>query len=39
VLGHVLLTVKKGKTLLTARNAKLGTRCTFAKTISLAKGP
>lgn len=33
--GTVLLTIKKGKTLLTARNAKLGKTCTFSKTISL----
>ncbi len=31
--GTVLLTIKKGKKLLTARNAKLGKTCTFSKTI------
>jgi hypothetical protein len=35
--GTVLLTIKKGKTLLTARNAKLGKTCSFSKTISLTK--
>ena len=33
--GSVVLTVKKGKTLLTARTARVGSKCTFAKTISL----
>ena len=31
------MTIKKGKTLLTARNAKLSKKCTFTKTISLSK--
>jgi len=35
--GTVQMTIKKGKTLLTARNAKLSKTCTFTKTISLAK--
>ena len=33
----VQMTIKKGKKLLTARNAKLGKKCTFAKTVTLAK--
>jgi hypothetical protein len=35
--GSVVLTVKKGKTLLTARTARVGAKCTFAKTISLSR--
>jgi photosystem II stability/assembly factor-like uncharacterized protein len=35
--GSVVLTVKKGKTLLTARTARVGTKCTFNKTISLSR--
>jgi hypothetical protein len=35
--GSVFLTVKKGKTLLTARSAPLKKQCTFAKTISLSR--
>lgn len=35
--GTVQMTIKKGKTLLTARNAKLGKTCSFTKTVSLAK--
>ena len=33
----MLFTIKKGKKLLTARNAKLSKKCTFTKTITLAK--
>jgi len=35
--GTVLLTIKKGKKLLSARNAKLSKSCAFTKTISLSK--
>jgi hypothetical protein len=35
--GTVNMTIKKGKTLLTARNAKLSKTCAFTKTISLSK--
>jgi photosystem II stability/assembly factor-like uncharacterized protein len=35
--GSVVLTVKKGKTLLTARTARVGKKCTFNKTISLSR--
>ena len=35
--GTVNMTIKKGKTLLTARNAKLSKKCAFTKTISLSK--
>jgi hypothetical protein len=35
--GTVFLTIKKGKKLLSARNAKLGKSCGFSKTISLSK--
>ena len=35
--GTVFLTIKKGKKLLTARNAKLSKTCAFTKTISLSK--
>ncbi len=35
--GTVFLTIKKGKKLLSARNAKLSKSCSFAKTISLSK--
>ncbi len=35
--GTVLLTIKKDRTLLTARNAKLGRTCAFSKTISISR--
>ena len=35
--GTVFLTIKKGKKLLSARNAKLSKTCSFSKTISLSK--
>ena len=35
--GTVQLTIKKGKTLLTARNATLSKKCAFTKTVSLTK--
>lgn len=35
--GTVQMTIKKGKTLLTARNAKLSRTCSFTKTVSLTK--
>lgn len=35
--GTVQMTIKKGKTLLTARNAKLSKTCSFTKTVSLSK--
>ena len=35
--GTVQMTIKKGKRLLTARNAKLSKTCTFTKTVSLSK--
>jgi len=35
--GTVQMTIKKGKKLLTARNAKLSKTCSFTKTISLSK--
>ncbi|MDA0179701.1 hypothetical protein OJ997_05305 [Solirubrobacter phytolaccae] len=35
--GTVQMTIKKGKKLLTARNAKLSKSCSFTKTVSLSK--
>jgi hypothetical protein len=35
--GTVFLTVKKGKTLLSARTAKLSSKCRFSKTLNLSR--